>query len=53
MLNLELANGGVAHLGSVSVVGNSSVEQELPLGIKEMPKRAMINYFDYVLATVN
>jgi hypothetical protein len=49
---LELANGTVIRLGSVTLVGNSNVEQSITLtSLKETPKRAMINYYDDVLAT--
>jgi aminopeptidase N len=49
---LELADGHVVNLGRARVAGNTSVEQKVPLkGLKEMPKRAMLNYFDDVLAS--
>ena len=49
---LELANGSLARLGSTVLVGNSNVEQTITLtGLKDTPKRAMINYYDDVLAT--
>ncbi len=51
---LELANGKIARLGSARIVGNSTVEQAVPLpGLKEQPKRAMVNYYDDVLASPN
>jgi hypothetical protein len=51
---LELANGQVARLGSARPSGNMTVEQKVSLkGIKEKPKRAMINYYNDVLATSN
>jgi aminopeptidase N len=51
---LELANGQVARLGSARPAGNMTVEQKVPLkGTKEKPKRAMINYYNDVLATSN
>jgi len=47
-----LADGHVVNLGRARVAGNTSVEQKVPLkGLKEMPKRAMLNYFDDVLAS--
>ena len=49
---LELANGQIARLGSARPAGNLTVEQKVPLkGIKEKPRRAMINYYSDVLAT--
>ncbi len=51
---LELANGKIARLGSARIVGNSTVEQAVPLaGLKEQPKRAMVNYYADVLASAN
>ena len=48
---VELANGSVVRLGSVTLVGESNVDQSITLtGLKETPKRAMINYYDDVLA---
>lgn len=50
---VELADGRVTLLGRAKLVGNSSFEQKVPLGgIKDKPRRAMINYFDDIL-TVN
>ncbi len=51
---LELANGGIAFLGRVRLVGNTSTEAKIPLkGIKDTPHRAMLNYYDDVLASPN
>ena len=51
---LEFADGKIAHLGSARPVGNMTVEQKVPLkGVKEKPRRAMINYYNDVLATAN
>lgn len=51
---LELANGQIARLGSARPAGNMTVEQKVPLkGVKEKPKRAMINYYNDVLATTH
>lgn len=48
---LELADGSIIRLGSASPDGNATVEQKVPLkGLKQQPKRAMINYFSDVLA---
>lgn len=47
---LELADGNVVLLGSLRPTGNTTVEQSVPLkGIKDAPRRAMINYFNDVL----
>ncbi len=49
---LELANGNVMFLGRVTLVGNNSVDGKVPLkGIKDTPHRAMLNYYDDVLAS--
>jgi hypothetical protein len=51
---LELASGAIARLGSARLVGDSTVDQTVTLtGLKERPKRAMINYYDDVLASPN
>jgi hypothetical protein len=50
-LYLELANGRVAQLGHIRMIGNNSLEQRVVLnGLKDQPKRAMLNYYDDVLA---
>jgi Peptidase family M1 domain len=49
---LELANGHIASLGRMTLVGNSSQDAKVPLkGIKDTPHRAVVNYYDDVLAT--
>ncbi|MGA8765358.1 MAG: hypothetical protein WB562_21010, partial [Candidatus Sulfotelmatobacter sp.] len=51
---LELANGNMVFLGRARLTGNSSFEQKIPLkGVKDMPRRAVINYYDDVLASPN
>jgi aminopeptidase N len=51
---LELANGSTVFLGRARLIGNSTFEQKVPLkGMKEMPRRALINYYDDVLAAPN
>jgi hypothetical protein len=51
-LYLELADGRTVNLGHARIVGNSSVEQKVPLkGLKETPKRALVNYNYDVLAS--
>ena len=48
---LELANGTIVRLGSPRMIGNNTVEQSITLpGLKEAPRRAMINYYSDVLA---
>jgi hypothetical protein len=48
---LELANGKVARLASARIAGNYTAEQTITLtGLKEQPRRAMINYYYDVLA---
>ena len=49
-LYLELGNGRIMRLGSAAITGNRTIEQKVPLaGLKEKPKRAMLNYFNDVL----
>ncbi len=49
---LELADGRMTHVGRAHLVGNTTVEQKVPLaGLKDTPKRALVNYYDDVLAT--
>ncbi len=51
---LELADGNIASLGRARLTGNNSFEQKIPLkGLKVKPKRAMVNYYDDVLASPN
>jgi aminopeptidase N len=48
---IELADGRTVNLGRARLVGNTSVEQKVPLkGLKDAPKRALVNYY-YVLAS--
>lgn len=50
---LELPNG-MLFLGRARLAGNSSFDQKIPLkGLKDKPKRAVINYYDDVLASPN
>ena len=47
----ELADGRAVHLGRIRVMGNNSMSGKVPLkGMKDVPKRALINYNDDVLA---
>jgi hypothetical protein len=49
---LELADGRTVRLGRLPITGNNSIEQKVPLqGLKEKPRRAVINYMADVLAT--
>jgi len=50
-LYLEFADNRVMRLGRVRIGGNSTVEQKVPLkGLKEKPRRLLINYMADVLA---
>ncbi|HKM85455.1 MAG TPA: M1 family aminopeptidase [Terriglobales bacterium] len=49
---LELIDGRAVNLGRARLVGNTSVEQKVPMkGLKDVPKRALVNYNDDVLAS--
>lgn len=51
---LELDDGKVVFLGRARLTGNSSISQKAPLtGLKTKPRRALINYYDDVLASPN
>jgi hypothetical protein len=51
---LELADGRIMNLGRVQAKGNNSIEAKIPLrGVKDQPRRAMLNYYDDVLASPN
>ena len=51
---LELADGNIAFLGRAHMAGNNTMEQRIPLkGMKTRPRRAMVNYYDDVLASPN
>ncbi len=51
---LELADGNMFFLGRARLTGNNSIEQKVPLkGLKTKPRRAVINYYDDVLASPN
>jgi aminopeptidase N len=48
---LELADGRTVNLGRARLVGNTSIDQKVPLkGWKDAPKRVLVNYNDDVLA---
>jgi Peptidase family M1 domain len=49
---VELADGRTVNLGRARLIGNASVDQKVPLkGLKDPPKRALLNYYDDVLAS--
>jgi hypothetical protein len=49
---LELADGRTVNLGRARLIGNTSVEQKVPIrGLKTAPKRALVNYNYDVLAS--
>ena len=51
---LELADGHVANLGRITIVGSTSQDIKVPLkGVKDPPRRALVNYYDDVLASAN
>ena len=53
-LYLELADGNMFFLGRARLTGNSSIDQKIPLkGLKTKPRRALINYYDDILASPN
>jgi hypothetical protein len=51
---LDLGGGRMFPLGSARITGNTDISQRVPLkGLKETPKRALINYYDDVLSVSN
>jgi hypothetical protein len=51
---LEMADGNILFLGRVRLIGNTSLEPKIPLkGLKTKPRRAMLNYYNDVLASPN
>ena len=51
---LEMPEGNIVFLGRARLSGNSSFEQSVPLkGLKVKPRRAMLNFYDDVLASPN
>ncbi|PYV60648.1 MAG: hypothetical protein DMG98_01345 [Acidobacteria bacterium] len=51
---LELADGKTMFLGRVRLDGNNPTEGKIPLkGLRDVPHRAMLNYYDDVLASPN
>lgn len=48
---VEMADGKLVSLGRARMLGNTNLEQKVPLkGFKEAPKRAVVNYYYDVLA---
>lgn len=53
-LYLEIEEGKVGFLGRARLTGNNSISQKVPVkGLKTKPRRALINYYDDVLASPN
>jgi aminopeptidase N len=51
-LYFELDDGKIVLIGRVHMLGTKSVSQKVPIkGLKTRPRRAMINYYDDVLAS--
>jgi len=49
---LELANGRIVNLGHARMIGNTSMEEQIPIkGLKDTPQRAMLNYYNDVLSS--
>lgn len=49
---LELADGRMLNLGRARLSGNTSVDGKVPIkGLKDIPKRALLNYYNDVLAS--
>jgi Peptidase family M1 domain len=49
---LELADGRIINLGRARAIGTKPVEEKVPIrGLKDKPRRAMINYSNDVLAS--
>lgn len=50
-LYLDLGKGQVVKLGNAPLVGNHTIEKQVPLaGMQTTPKRLVVNYFNDVLA---
>ena len=51
---LEMPDGKLFSLGRARMLGNTNLEQKVPLkGLKDSPKRAAVNYYFDVLAAAN
>ena len=50
----EMADGNMFFLGRARLTGNTTIDQKIPLkGVKDKPRRAVLNYYDDVLASPN
>jgi Peptidase family M1 domain len=49
-LYLDLGKEKIIRVGTLNMFGNTSVEHDIPLPLNEVPKRAMLNYYNDVLA---
>ncbi len=50
----ELPDGKMLFLGRARLAGNNTIQQKVPLkGMKTAPRRAVLNYYDDVLASPN
>src|SRR5262249_33127151 len=50
---LDVGEGRFIRLGSAKMKGTQTIEQHIPLkGLKDKPKRAMVAYFDDLMANV-
>lgn len=47
---MERQDGSISRLGSATIVGDSMVEQKVPIGKGQAPKRLLINYYYDVLS---
>jgi hypothetical protein len=51
---LDFGDGRTLRLGSAKLRGNQTIEQHVPLkGLKEKPKRALVAYYDDLMANVD
>ena len=51
---LELADGRIVNFGRARLTGNTTIDQKMPIkDLKEKPRRALLNYYDDVLASPN
>ncbi len=53
-LYLDFGKNNIIKMGAANMIGNKTIEQEVPLaGLKEQPKRLVVNYFNDVLAVID
>jgi hypothetical protein len=49
---LEMADGRLMNIGRARMDGNTTISQKVPIrGLKDKPKRALLNYYYDVLAS--